>query len=66
MALFQCIQVSKGTNLGHLKGWSGIWRSRAFWGLTPKSNRARSRCDVGTQNAICGSRGHLKLKNPHK
>ena len=60
MAPFQCTQLSKGTTPGHIKGWSGIWRSHAFWGLTPKSNRARSLCDVGT------SRYPLWLQKPLK
>ena len=58
MALFQCIQVSKGTTPDHQKGLPGIWRSRAFWGLTPKSNRAMSRCDVEA------SKCHLWLQRP--
>ena len=57
MALFQCIQLSKGTTPGHIKGWSGIWRSRDFRGLTPKSNRAESLCDVGA------SKCHLRLQS---
>ena len=60
MALFQCIQVSKATTPGQKRGGSGIWRSRAFRGLTPKSSRARSRCDAGV------SKCHLWLQRPLK
>ena len=59
MALFQCIQLSKGTTPGPIKGWSGIWRLRAFWGLTPDQIGlgpgvmwGLQRCDLWSQRPL--------------
>ena len=62
MALFQCIQVSKGTTPDHQRGGLGSG-GRVLSGASPPNQTGPCPGVMWRlQNAICGSRGPLKQK----